>query len=241
MEELDAAKEDALSEDTVIEEAAEVEEDTSETIEENVEEEVEEEGVEEEELEEEIQIPTDQKDRSQLGRKIAALFAKSDKTDEILLRQSEILERLLPQEYDEEEDLPVTRKELNQMMNQQKVESTQYEKDFKETFHQLCEVNNLTEEESEGVGAILLEKYNTRVAGDGKLDGAMNFEKARAEFFKPKKLPLKKRKAPGVITKQKSAVKQKKSNKLDAVSEKYLAMIERLDGAERAERLRKTL
>lgn len=236
MEELDAAKEDALSEDTVIEEAAEVEEDTSETIEEDVEEEV-----EEEEVEEEIQTPTDQKDRSQLGRKIAALFAKSDKTDEILLRQSEILERLLPQEYDEEEDLPVTRKELNQMMNQQKVESTQYEKDFKETFHQLCEVNNLTEEESEGVGAILLEKYNTRVAGDGKLDGAMNFEKARAEFFKPKKLPLKKRKAPGVITKQKSAVKQKKSNKLDAVSEKYLAMIERLDGAERAERLRKTL
>ncbi len=228
---LDTAKEEALSEEETVDKAVEEVVDEIKETEEEV----------EEEIKEDSEIPNDQKDRSALGRKIAALFAKSDKTDELLVQQSKILERLMPQEYDEEEDLPVTRKELNQMMNQQKVESTQYETDFKDTFHQLCEVNNFSDDEAEGVGALLLDKYNNRVVGDGKLDGATNFEKARAEFFKPKKIPLKQKKAPGVITKQKSAVKQKKTTKLDAVSEKYLSMIERLDGADKAERLRKSI
>jgi len=222
--ELTAAKEEVITEEVVdLEEVAET-----------VEEEVEEEIVEEE-------IPEDNKDRSNLGRKISALFKKNDKMEEVIAQQADLIGRLIPKEYDEEEDLPVTRKEINQLLSQQKTEANQYEVDFKETFHKMCEANGLSDDEAEAVGGILLEKYNDRVVGDGKLDGAMNFEKARSEYFKPKKAPLKKGKAPGVITKQKSEIKNTKTTKLDAVSEKYLAMIERLDGSEKAERLRKSI
>ena len=161
--------------------------------------------------------------------------------EEVIAQQAEIIGKLLPQESDEEDDLPVTRKELNQLLNQQKEDSTRYETDFKNTFHKLCEANDLTDEDADAIGGILLEKYNTRVVGDGKLDGAMNFEKARADYFAPKKVPLKNGKPPGVITKQKTALKEKKATQLDAVSEKYLAMIRRLDGDDKADRLRANL
>ena len=223
-ETLDAAKEEVITEEVVdLEEAAE-----------EVVEEVDEEITEEE-------IPDDNKERSNLGRKLSALFKKNDKMEDVIAQQAELIGRLMPQEYDEEEDLPVTRKEMNQFLNQQKTEANQYENDFKETFHKMCEANGLSDDDAEAIGGILLEKYNNRVVGDGKLDGAMNFEKARSEYFSPKKTILKNGKAPGVITKQKSAVKQQKTTKLDAVSEKYLSMITRLDGAEKADRLRKSL
>ncbi len=227
--ELDTAKEEALADadeptDAVDEVVEEVEEEVVEEVEEDV---------------EEI-LPTDHKERSQMGRKLAALFKKNDKLEEVVLQQAEVLQRLLPQEDNEEEDLPVTRKELNQMMNQQQQASTQYEDEFKSTFHQMCEANDLSAEEAEGVGELLLTKFNNRVVGDGKLDGAMNFEKARSAYFQ-KTVPLKKSKAPGVIKKQVSTPKESKLTKLDEVSQSYYNFVKRTDGEEAAMKLHKSL
>lgn len=229
--ELTAAFQEEIAEETIVQE--EVADEDVEGVEE----------VEEAEVEEEIEvedlIPEDHKERSQMGRKLAAFLRKSDKMEAVIAQQAELLERLIPKEEEDDFDEPVTRKELAALMNQKQEESTQYETDFKTTFHKLCDANDLTEDEEESIGQILLEKYNTKVVGDGKLDGAMNFEKARAEYFGAKKSPLKKGKAPGVIKKQVTKPKITQFKKLDAVSESYLKMIERLDGKEKADRLRK--
>lgn len=221
---LDAAKEEAVAEEV---------EGLEEVAEEVVEEEITPEEIEE-------TIPTDHKERSNLGRKVSALLNKSDKMEKVIAQQAHIIERLMPEEEDDSDEL-VTRGELKKIVSQPQKAASQYEGDFIDTFNDLCEINGLSDEEREGVTNVLFEKYNKQIKGDGKIDGALNFEKAKADYFSGKKVPLKGKKASGVVTKQKTKPKGKAPAKLDEVSEKYLAMIERLDGPEKAERLRKSL
>lgn len=189
-------------------------------------------------------LPKEHKERSDLGRKVAALLKKTDKTDEVLLQLSKVIERLAPKkEYDEEDDLPVTRKELKAMTEQPKIEASQYENDFKSTFWKMTEVDGLSEEDAEAIAKITIEKYNIPFTNDPKIDGAMNYAKAKADYFAVpvKKLPLKQGKAPGVVNKQATDTRATAKPKLDQAAESFYNFIARTDGEEEAKKRLKAL
>ena len=202
--------------------------------------------VEEEVKLEEVEdlLPTDHKERSDLGRKVAALLKKTDKTDDVLLQLSKVIERLAPrQEYNEEDDLPVTRKELRSMVEQPGIEAGQYETDFKSTFWKLTEIDGLSEEEAEAIAQITIEKYNIPFTKDPKIDGAMNYSRAKEDYFVAlkKKLPLKGGKAPGVVSKQASDTRAIAKPKLDQAAESFYNFIARTDGEDAAKKRLKAL
>lgn len=188
-------------------------------------------------------LPKDHKERSDLGRKVAALLKKTDKTDEVLLQLSSVIERLVPKEEDPEDDTYVTKRELKEVIEKPTAEANQYEDDFKKTFWKLSEIDELSEEEAEAVAKITIEKYNVPFTNDPKIDGAMNYAKAKADYFatKAKKVPVLGKKAPGVLTSQTSSKKTPQRSKLDRASESLLSFIARTDGEEAAEKLLKGL
>lgn len=223
---LDAAAEEVAAEEVV------------EEVVEEAEEEVESEETETEEPEE---LPAEHQERSKLGRKVSAMFRKADKLEETLAAQAEITSRLVkylaPEE--EEEDTFVTKKELEKTLSAPQEQQAKYEQEFKQTFTELCD--ELSEEDVEGVTEVFFEKYNTQVKGDGKIDAAIAFERAKADYMAPRKMPFKQGKASGVVTKQSTKKTVQKPAKLDAACESLLASIERMDGIERANKLRKKI
>ena len=202
----------------------------------------EEEEVEEEEIDDEG-LPTDHKERSNLGRKVSALLNKSDKQDEILARTWEVIQAIAPKkepEYDYSNDEPVTKGELKKMEQEKHKQATKYENDFKSSFKSLANEAELSEKEQVAVSTILFEKYNYEESENGTLDGAKAFQRSYKDYL-AQKTPLQ-HKTPGkVITKQKQKPKQKPLEKLDAVSQSYYNSIVRDRGAEAAERVHKAL
>ena len=222
---------------------ADLEDAAVEVAEEEVEEEVEEEEPEIKPEEVEDLLPKDHKERSDLGRKVAALLKKTDRTDEVLLQLASVIERIAPKEEDPEDDTYVTKRELKEVIERPTVEASRYEEDFKKTFWKLSEVDELSEEEAEAVAKITIEKYNVPFTNDPKIDGAMNYAKAKADYFKSKekKLPIKKCKAPGVISKQVSEKKVALKPKLDQAAESFYNFIARTDGQDEAKKRLKSL
>lgn len=233
---LDAAKAEALDEEVVEiegaeEEAVEIEEVEEEIVDEEIEE-TDEEG-----------LPTDHKERSNLGRKVSALLNKSDKQDEILARTWEVIQAIAPKkepEYDYTNDEPVTKGELLKMEQAKENKQSAYENDFKKSFKTLAEEAELSEQEMVDVSTILFEKHNFSESDNGTLDGAKAFQRSLNDY-RATKTPLQ-HKAPGrVITKQKTKSKQKPLEKLDAVSQSYYNSIVRDRGKEAAEKVHRTL
>ena len=147
------------------------------------------------------------------------------------------------EEYNEEDDLPVTRKELKTIVEQPKIEAVQYENEFKAAFWKLSEVDKLTDDEMEQIAQITMEKYNIPFTSDPRIDGAMNYAKAKEDYFrsKEKKIPVKSGKAPGVISKQASDKKEPRVTKLDAASQSFYNFIAGTDGEEAAKKRLKAL
>ena len=189
-------------------------------------------------------IPKDHKERSDLGRKVSALLKKTDKTDEVLMQLAQVIERLAPkEEEDPEDDVYVTKRELKEIAAQPEREATQYQNDFVSTFQALCEKNGFDEDESIEIQEILLTNHNERVMGDGKLDGAINFERAKLDYLNPKKkiVPGKQGRAPGVINKQPTQTRTNTQKPLDKASESFLDFIRRTDGEDAAKKIRKAI
>lgn len=209
-----------------------------------VEEEVQEEIVEKV-VEEDIDeiLPTEHSERSQLGRKVAALLSKTDKLEQIAQQQQEtneaqqaLIKKLSGEGEDDNEY--ITRADLE---NYQKADSKvdkKYEEDFKESFHTLSE--GMDEKEKQALGILLLDKYAIKRTKNGILDGAKAFKLASDEYYK-RKTPLLNKKAPGVVTAQKSKKAEKPLTKLSASAEQLFNYIKRVDGEEVANRNRKSM
>lgn len=227
---LDEAKKEALDDDEV------------ENL--DVEEAVEEEVEIEEEIEEEIDevLPQNHKERSNLGRKVSALLNKSDKMEEIMVRQQETIEllgnKIAPPAHNYEDDEPMTKGEFKQMEAQKGQRSKKYTKDFQSAFHTLSE--NMSEDDKENIGEILLNNYNVKSSENGTLDGAKAFQNASLEYY-GKKTPLQGKKTSGVITKQTVKHRGKSLEKLDSATQSYYNSIVRDRGKETADRLHKEL
>lgn len=196
----------------------------------------------EEEVEEEIDevLPQEHKERSNLGRKVAATFEKIDQIGEVLARQQEMIELIggKDQEVDYEDDIPITKADLKKIESDKKKVVQDYENDFKTVFHTLSE--DLPEEDKEQIGALILTDFNLKSTNNGSLDGAQAFQRAKDTFYS-KQTPLRHNKVSGVTGKQKVSHKQKPLAKLDKATESYLGYIKRTRGADTAQRLHKEL
>jgi hypothetical protein len=235
---LDEAARQAVSEE-VDESVAE------EVVEEAVEEEVETEEIEEVEEEDIDEIlPQDHKKRSDLGRKVAAVFDRVDSLANIAENQQRTIEilgnKLAPPEPDYEDDEPITKGYLKQVEQQKQQKTAKYETDFKKAFHELADTAEMDEDTKEKVGGILLSNYNVQQSNNGALDGAKAFHSAY-KAYNEQKTPLKKKPVTGVVKKQKVKSKSKPLAKLDAQTMSYLKSIERDRGKEVAERMHKEL
>lgn len=235
---LNAAKDEAVNSDEIVE--------VEEAVEVEVEKEVEEEVVDEDfdDL-----LPEDNKKRSGLGRKLYGMQQKLDAQDEqnakmlkILERNNQIFNHLSGGvEQDTGDNDYLTKGEFKKMVTKNNESKNKYHNDFVGAFHKLSK--GMDDEEVEAIGNILLEKYNDPETGDGKLDGASSFQKARSHYrrINKKKIPLQGKTAGGVATKQKAEPTKNRLEKLDKDSEKYLQYVTNTRGADAAEKLRKNL
>ena len=230
---LDAAAQEATNEEVVNEPVDAVEEEAVEEVE--VEEDV------EEEIEEEIDdiLPEDHKERSKMGRKVAALFDQVDDMKEIAKNQQKILEYLTPaQEPDYTDDEYVTKADLKRMSLERVEADSAYENEFKSAFTELSE--DLDEDTRTKVGTILIGSYNKKYSDSGYKDGAKAYSKALSEYM-TKKTPLQNKRSSGVINGQKVKTREKPLVKLSASAASLLKSIERDRGPEAALRMHKEM
>lgn len=237
---LNKAAEEALDEEVVgepvVEEAV-----TEEVGEEVVEGDVEVEG--ETEVDDGLDdegLPIDHKKRSDLGRKVSVALNKTDKLEEILGRTWDVIERIAPQKEvipDYTLDEPVTKRELIEEEQKKEQKKALYQNDFRKSFHELSKEADLSTEEKEDVGVILLKDYSIIESENGTLDGARAFQRALKDYTS-KKTPLQHNTVGKVITKQKPTQKQKPLEKLDAQSQSYYNFMVRTRGPEAADKVR---
>jgi len=221
-------------------------------------EEIEGEGEEDEgELPEE---PEDNAARSKLGRKVAAMFRKQDRVEEILdkltslLEKSQVTQPVQDEEEEEffDEDEPLTPKKLEEILEkrerQREEQAAQYENGYIKKVAELG--SDLTPEEHEEIVNEMMANFNVRYTNNPELDAERNYLKAeravlRKKLAKPKKSnPLKgeKPRSPlGVANNQKVEKKSPALPDLDPEAKAFLESIRRKEGDEAAAKLHKSL
>jgi len=208
-------------------------------------------------------LPVDQKERSRLGRTLAALHRRLDEFDQRDAERSDQLDRLIeqlqtrekPDEDDEDDDVPITKKQAREIARkeaerldragkeaEQKL-SKQYSKDYGMKWAELAK--DLPDED---YAAIMKEAENMKYdpSDNGTFDAAMNFKECQIRYLKNqfKTNPLdgnKPQKGIGTVTKQKVPDREIALPKLDAATQSYLDYVNREDGAEKATNLHKSL
>ncbi len=213
------------------------------------------------------EIPADHGERSRLGRKVAAMFKKQDRIEEILEKLSTIVEDRLttnqqpssmeaPTITETEEDTEdftfLTKKDLDrylEMREQQKLQaSKQYENNYIKTVKELS--SRVTPEEHEEIVQEMMANFNIRYSDDPIADAERNYLKAersllRKKLAKSKKEnPLKgdKPRAPlGVAKGQRTQEKSVVLPDLDPDARDFLEYIRRKEGDEAAEKYHKSL
>ena len=185
-EDLDRAADEATTEEVVeVEEVAEEEEVVEEeTTEEDFEE-------EEEETEEEPAVvaePTDNAERTKLGRKVARQEAQLSEIQSVLDRLANFMEdkgevrgSIIVDDDDEDafltpENLP---KYLERENKKRETEQSKYQKRYTSEFASI----GRSDENFEDIWEIMLDKHNTIETGDPSADAKINFYKARATFL----------------------------------------------------------
>ena len=204
-------------------------------------------------------LPADQKERSQLGRTLAALHRRLDDFDTRDAERSDQIDRLVealktksePEDLDMDE--PLTRSELERLLEQrdsQKMEADQkltkkYHNEYATTWAGMAK--DLSDED---YNAIIVEAENMKYdpTENGAVDATVNFKECQVRYFKKQ---LKTRKNPlednkptngtGTITTQKVPDRETVLPKLDAPAQSYLNYVSREDGAERATNLHKSM
>ena len=133
--------------------------------------------------------PTDHGDRSQLGRKVGDLSrtveSVLERLDRIAREQERKLQEIPSYEYDPDEEIPMTRGELEKLLEERErrktliaqQDLTRYEKGYMEQFSTLAE--KLQPEEAKAVEDTMMTKYNVRYSDDPYKDAELNFFKAR--------------------------------------------------------------
>jgi hypothetical protein len=214
-------------------------------------------------------LPKGHKERSELGRKLAALHRRQDETQETLQRVSQLLEKVAmaktaPEtpaldapELDENE--PVTYKEMLKIIERREQQKAAVKSNYDRTYvatiertvaEYIDDEGKLNSAEIDGV----LEEMKTITytpSNDPEKDAISNLRRAERAFLKKqmakprqKVNPLKGEapKSPlGVAPSGKSPAKSTPAIKLDKDAEAYLKFVSASDGAEKADKLRASM
>jgi hypothetical protein len=215
-----------------------------------------------EKLEEDSEgLPKDQKERSQLGRTLAALHRRLDDFDQRDAERDDQIQRLIDAmekrkepEDDFDDDAPLTRAELKAALKAEREAEKAQEQKLTKEYHKGYSLK--WAELSKGLSA---EEYNAILAeaeemkydpsDNAAFDAALNFKEAQLRHLKKqlaskKSNPLDKntpKDGIGTVTTQKVPDREIALPKLDDPAQSYLNYISREDGADRAAALHKSL
>ena len=198
-------------------------------------------------------LPTEHKERSDLGRKVSAMHRRMDEFDNKFDRllsafETKTVERDESQSVDPDE--PLTYRDWERLSAEQKAREQREQKKYDDKYRRTVQGlgTDLTDSEWQDVVSEM-GKMPLNPSGNPEFDAERNFLKAerailRKKLAKPveRKNPLKgEDKPPSVTTSQKSVVKEAAEPKLSPDAQSYLRMVEREDGEERAANLKKAL
>ena len=200
-------------------------------------------------------LPTDNKARSDLGRKFSALHRRQDEFDSKLDKLLDVLTAQKQQDPldDYSPDETMTKAEAREYFRQLQAEESQKASQQKQKYQNSYDdaLVNLSAEYSDAeANAIFNELQTMRYdpTNDAARDAEVNFLKAERAYLrkkaaspKEKNVPLKKETPTGVITTQKVHEKQAPDVKLSAAGKSYLDFVSSIDGSERAAHLKKSL
>jgi hypothetical protein len=200
-------------------------------------------------------LPKDNKIRSDLGRKFSALHRRQDEFDSKLDKLLDVLTNQKEQDplddYASDETMTKSeamalfrqlQKEEREMSNKEK---QQYQNSYDDTL-----VNLSSEYSDEEANAIFNELQTMRYdpTNNAARDAEVNFLKAERAYLRKKaavprekSVPLKKDPVTGVVTNQKTPLKQEPNVKLSAAGQSYLDFVAKKDGSEKAQSLKKSL
>ena len=240
---LDAAAAEAVeTQEQTTQETEKTTEETTEQVAETAVEELDKEG-----------LPTDHKERSDLGRKTTALHRRVDETDNKLDRILTYLESEKTKDEDVLTELapdePVTRKDLEEFVSQRdkdrKTKKENYQGSYDKTI--LSQGPELEQSEFDAIIAEMTFTYDP--SDDPVRDAEKNFHKAEVAYLRKKAAkPLEKENplkgaAPvgklGVATSQKTVQKETIIPTLDAPAQSYLDSVRAERGDEAADKLMK--
>jgi hypothetical protein len=239
--------------DAAASEAVASQEEKPETTEEVVEEQVAETTEEVVEALDEDRLPTDHKERSDLGRKVSAYHRRVDGLENKIDRIVSLLETK-PEEEAPEGDLspdePMTRRDTENLLvardNQKESKAKSYSDNYTKAVSTLGP--NLSQDEYDGV---LAEMQTMRYdpSDNAQIDAEINFQKAENIYLRKKMAqpigkdnPIKGEAVKGklgVTTTQKTVVKETVMPKLDAHAQSYVDSVRRDRGDEAADKLMK--
>jgi hypothetical protein len=239
---LDAAATEAVESQEVIQETEEVQEEVGEQV-------AEAEDKPAEELDTEG-LPQDHKERSDLGRKVSALHRRIDEQTNKFDRVMNYLETIAkPETADPLDELapdePITRKEMESILAAREERRETQMKNYNDNYMQAIAGMGADLDQTE-YDAVLAEMQNITYdpSHDASLDAERNFYKAERIYLRKKaaqtiekKVPLKGDKPTGVVSSQKSVVKETVAPKLDAAGQSYVDFVRRRDGDEKANAL----
>lgn len=208
-------------------------------------------------------LPADQKERSQLGRTIAALHRRLDDFDQRDSDRGYQIDKLISamqpkvEEAEEDDDMPLTRAEARRIAREEaRLEkeaeiaqtenlSKKYHKDYALTW--AAQAKGLTNEE---YSAIIAEAEETKYdpSDNGVVDAKLMFKEVQLRLLKKqvgvRVNPLENNQPKngiGTVTTQKVPDRETVLPKLDAPAQSYLNYISQEDGAEKATKLHKSL
>jgi len=202
-------------------------------------------------------LPVDQGPRSELGRKVAAIHRRQDEFDSKIDRMLAIIEAQNKPEpetiSDEDDDMPLTRKEIREMMRREREQETKSAQETQEKYKEgyVGTLARLARDVDEAEYGLILEEMKTMTydpTNDPEKDAALNFYKAQVAAAKKsvskRENPIK-GKAPkselGTVINQKTVDKESALPKLDPAAQSYLSFVTREDGEDKAVALRKSM
>jgi hypothetical protein len=229
--------------------AAEDEETAVEEVEEVVEEVVEE--TTKEEVVEPVE-PTDNAERSKLGRKVDAMWKRFDEQKGTFEKMTEVLEAMIeernkPADVDSESLITASEAErlaeekFNKLINKQSADREKYEKGY---LDQLVLISaDYEPDEYDAIQNIMMEKFNKRHSDNPSFDAHKNFRDAEVAFLRSNKKVVPKGKVPAgakIATTGAEKVKKKTNPlpKLDAAAQAYINYVRRSRGDAAADKLR---
>jgi len=243
---LDKAAEEAVAsqqniEQETVQETGEVQEQAAETV------------VEELDTE---GLPKEHKERSDLGRKVAAYHRRMDELDNKFDRIMNYLENSQKPKDDPLDELdpnePITIKDVEAMMARRENEKKSREKTYNDNYVRTVAGlgGDMDQDEYDAVIAEM-QSITYNPSEDPVKDAEINFYRAERAYLRKKiAQPVQKKnplegKTPegkiGVATSQKTVVKQTAMPKLDADAQAYIDFVRETDGEERANKLIKEI